>query len=46
VDVEITHNPRTAREGKKNLQQVRIFTQKDVSFASRWAVKNNKVEAV
>ncbi len=45
MDVKITHNQQTSREGKKKLQQVRRFTQKDVSFASRWAVNNNKVEA-
>ncbi len=45
VDVEISRNQQTAREGKKNIQLVREFVQEDVSFASRWAVNNNKVEA-
>ncbi len=46
VNVENCWNhPQTAMEDKINLQQVRKFTHKDVSFASRWAVNTNKVEA-
>lgn len=45
ADVEITRNQQTARKGKKNLQQVRKFVQEDVSFGSKWAVNNDKIEA-
>jgi hypothetical protein len=43
--VEITHNQQTARKDRKNLQQVRKFTQEDVSLARRLVVNDNNVEA-
>jgi hypothetical protein len=43
--VEITHNQQTARKDRKNLQQVRKFTQEDVSLARRLVVNHNNVEA-
>jgi hypothetical protein len=45
MNVEITRNQQTTREGKRNLQQVREFVQEDVCFASRLVLENNnKVE--